>query len=210
MSDGLGRRRFLATTAGIATLGSLAGCLSGGSDGYRVRMGDDADWQSLTPVETGSSHREAYCGAEDEECETAQHGLDRSNAVTLFLHRDVTGDGDTDDALVLTYDTPDDSGGSAVLEFDEPISVAEDLIVADGPVGEGGRTGDSYESTRFSHTWAENYTDGAVLALEPLSEPTLEFGETDGLEEMVVLSGSDPGDTEAYSSAVDVPVTFDV
>jgi|APHM01.1.fsa_nt_gi hypothetical protein len=210
MSDGIGRRRFLTATTGVAALCSVTGCLSGGSDGYRVRMGDDADWQSLTPLETGSSHREAYCGAEDEECETAQHGLDRSNVVTMFLHRDVTGDGDTDDALVLTYDTPDDSAGSAVLELDEPISVEEDLIVADGPVGEDGRTGDSYEPNRLSHTWAENYTDGAVIALEPLSEPTLEFIETDGLDEMVVLSGSDPADTEAYSSAVDLNVTFDV
>jgi len=210
MSDGIGRRRFLTATTGIATLGSVAGCLFGGSDGYRVQMGADADWQSLTPVETGSSHWEAYCGGDSEECETAQHGLDQSNVATLFLHRDVTDDGDTDDALVLTYDTPDDSGGSAVLTLDEPISVYEDLIVADGPVGEGGRTGDSYESDRFSHTWAENYTDGAVIALEPLSDPTLEFVETDGLEEIVVLSGSDPESTEAYSADVDVNVTFDV
>jgi hypothetical protein len=115
---------------------------------------------------------------------------DTTPVVTLFLHRDVTGHSGTEDALIPTYDTPDDSGGSVVLTLDEPVSVEEDRIVADGPVGEGGRTGDSYESERFSHTWAENYTDG--------------------LEEMVVLSGSDPADTEAYSSAVDVNVTFDV
>lgn len=210
MSNGIGRRQVLAATAGMATLGGVTGCLSGGSDGYRVRMGADADWQSLTPVETGSGHRQAYCGGDDEECETAKHGLDQSNVVTLFLHRDVTGDGSDDDALVLTYDTPDDSGGSAVLTLDEPISVEEELIVADGPVGEGGRTGDSYESDRFSHTWAENYTDGAVIALEPLSDPTLRFVETSGLEELVVLSGSDPENTETYAADVDVDVTFDV
>ncbi len=210
MSDGIGRRRLLTATAGMATLGSVTGCLSGGSGGYRVRMGADADWQSLTPVETGSTHRAAYCGGDDDECETARHGLDESNVATLFLHRDVTGDGDSDDALVLTYDTPDDSGGEAVLTLDEPISVEEDLVVADGPVGNSGRTGDAYESDRFSHTWAENYTDGAVIALDPLSDPTLEFVETDGLEEIAVLSGSDPGSTESYTAGVDAAVTFDV
>jgi len=210
MSDGIGRRQVLTATVGMATLGSITGCLSGGSGGYRVRMGADADWQSLTPVGTGSSDREAYCGGDDDGCETAQHGLDRSDIVTLFLHRDVTGDGDADDALVLTYDTPDDSGGAAVLALDEPVSVEEDLIVADGPVGKGGRTGDSYASDRLSHTWVENYTDGAVIALEPLSDPTLESVETDGLDEIVVLSGSDPESTEAYAAGVDTNVTFDV
>jgi hypothetical protein len=205
---GTGRRRLLAAT-GAATLGAITGCLSlldGG--GYRVRLGADADWRPLTPVETGSTHRNVYCGGEEDSCETARHGLDRADTVSMFVHRHADGEG-PEHALVVTYDTPDDSGGTATLQLDETISVEEDLIVADGPVENSGSNADSYESDRFVHNWADDYTDGAVIALDALSTPTLEFGETEGLDEVLVFSGTDPESAESYGAAVDTPVSFE-
>lgn len=213
MSDGsgrIGRRRMLAATAGLSALGGVAGCLSmlTGSDGYRVRLGEDADWQSLTPVETGNSHRDAYCGSETDSCETAQHGLDGSDAIVLFAHRDAT-DEDAEDALVVTYDTPDDAGGTATLTLDESIDPEADVIVADGPLENSGSTADTYEQDRFVHTWVDDYTDGAVVSLAALSEPTLEFTDTQGLDEVVVVSGTDPANVESYTADVGTPVSFE-
>ncbi len=191
MRSTIARRHFLRATAGTLAITAVAGCSSDGSSGeYSVTIGD-GDTVALSPIESGRSHPEFYHGGDATETSDATHGYTEAQTATMFVHRS-TADG-AGDGLVLTYDSSEsDDGGRARVEFDESITPSEDLLVADGPFGrEGADTGDTYAEDHFVHQWGNCCTDGVVVSLAAFSEPTFEFGDTENLEAVRVLSAAD-------------------
>jgi hypothetical protein len=187
----------------------VAGCLSGDSEeGYQFQVGD-TDRTSLSPIETEESHQVFYHGGDATETTNATHDFTAADTATIFLHRNSASE-EEDDALVLTYDAQSsDSAGRARVEFDESITPQEHLIVADGPFGrESAQTGDTYAESHFVHQWGSGNTDGVVLSQEPFTEPTFEFTNTEGLEEVRVLSAQDDGEPEATRAEIETTVEF--
>lgn len=204
------RRQVLRRGVTVVGAVGLAGCGSdGSSDGYRFRV-DGGDWTALAPVETDETHQMFYHDGDATETTNATHDYVEADTATMFLHQNTTSSDGTDDVLVVTYDArSSDTGGQARLEFDEDITPDEHLMVADGPLNrESAQTGDTYAESHFVHQWGSGNTDGVVLSLEPFTEPTFEFTNTEGLEEIRILSAQDEGDPAVTRGEVTTTIEF--
>jgi len=144
------------------------------------------------------------------ETTNATYGYVEPETVTLFVHQSNAGS-ESSDALALTYDAgSSDTGGSARFSFTEEITPDEHILVADGPFDrEQAETGDTYAADHFVHNWGSGNTDGVVLSLDPFSEPTVEFAETEGLEQIRLLSVPDGDDPDVTTAALDASIRFE-